>query len=434
MAKIILFVDALDQRDLGTTRFSETRRGRIDSGAPKVTPKVTSEVYTGADPATNGMGQQHSIDGEKVPRPAMPTIMEKLEQAGYTVGSFYMPYAHPLQLQSQMFVSDTMQGPQPGQSPLAQMAMLPPAPGDLMDPEDDGEMAWNARTDEIYARSSTVLNIIRQTGLDVVFLGIRSPDQYTHFQWHEDYRERLVEDIAHEIKRWEVNHDVLWWSDHGSEEKKETFRVNKWLMEKGYLDLSIDLEFHERFSEEMEGMNPQAQGDQSIENQLAVHAPGVEIEPETQALSGDPYDSSIDIMDDDLDPETLAAELEATGYYERVVPTDSEWGGTEHRDVSPDLVALRADHVLVTGNVHPDPIGMGFYRTGVHSKYGVWGTTDDSFAGDGVRTPQEFHDVIWEFVTGSGQVEQAVEQEIQQMEQQMDQMFEQDDQLGVAPE
>lgn len=420
MAKIVLFVDALEPREIGGTRFDDTQRGLLESGAPKVTPKVTSEVYTGLSPSQNGMGQQHSLNGERVPRPNAPTIMEKLDRAGLEVLSLYMPYCHPPQIRTQAFVSDTMQGPQPGQNPLAQMCMQPPAVGDLMDPEDDGERAWNARTDEIYARSSNLLNAIRAGGFDVAFIGIRSPDQYTHFQWHEDYRRKLLEDIAHEINRWEVNHDALWWSDHGSEEKKETFRVNKWLMEKGYLDVEIDLEFNDRFTDEMQQQQANGGDPNRIENQLGLQAPGVEIQESSQAVSGDPYDSSIDILDDDLDPQTLADDLYETGYYDRVVPTEEEWGDGEYMDVSPDIVAHRADNVLVTGNVHPDPIGMGFYRTGVHSKYGAWGTTDDSFGRKGKVTPREFHDVIWEFVTGSSQMEQAVQQEIKRLEQQFD--------------
>lgn len=428
MAKIVLFVDALDTRDIKGTRFEETKRGLVESGAPKVTPKVTSEVHTGLDPTETGMGGQHSIKGERMGRPMAPAIQEKLEQAGYNVFSYMMPYIHPLQLQNQAFVNDTMQGPQPGQNLLAQMCMLPPASGDLMNPEDEGEKAWNSRTDEIYSRSSTMLNAIRAGEFDVVFIGIRSPDQYTHFQWHEDYRRKLLEDIGYEVERWEVNHDVLWWSDHGNEEKKETFRVNKWLMEKGYLDLDIDLDFHERFKEEAEGM--QNGGDpERVENQLAVHAPGVEIQEGTQALSADPYDSCIDIMDDDLKPETLIDELESTGYYKRVVKTEDEWSDGRFRDQSPDLVTLRADNVLVTGNVHPDPIGMGFYRTGVHSAYGAWGTADESFSREGDITPKTLHELIWEFVTGTNEVEEQVQQYIDDMEKQFNNILDRESQI-----
>jgi hypothetical protein len=415
MAKIVLFVDALEPREIGGTRFKETQRGLVDSGAPKVTPKVTSEVHTGLDPTQTGMGGQHSIKGERQERPMAPAIQEKLEQAGYNVFSYMMPYIHPLQLQNQAFVSDTMQGPQPGQSPIAQMCVNPPAVGDLMEPEDDGEFAWNSRTDEIYARSSSMLNAIRAGDFDVAFIGIRSPDQYTHFQWHEEYRRKLLEDIAYEIQRWEVNHDVLWWSDHGSEEKKETFRVNKWLMDKGYLDIDVDLEFNERFKEEARGM--QNGGDaEKVDNQIAIHSPGVEVNDETEALCADPYDSCIDVMDDSLDRGELIADLMDSGYYKRVEKTEDEWGDGQFRDQCPDIVTLRADNVLVTGNVHPEPIGMGFHRTGVHSAYGAWGTTDESFEREGDVIPRTLHDVIWEFVTGSSQIEQSVQQQLNEME------------------
>jgi hypothetical protein len=423
MAKIVLFVDALEPREIGGTRFEETQRGLMDSGAPKVTPAVTSMVQTGMTPDETGFGGQHSMNGERRERPMAPMLAEKLEQAGYRVGSFHMPYSHPQQLQSQMFVSDTMQGPQPGQNPLAQMNLQPPTPGDLMDPEDDGERAYNTRMEDINAKSSAMLNTIDAAGLDVAFIGIRSPDQYTHFQWHEDYRVELLKDIAFQVEHWETNHDVLWWSDHGSEEKTDTFRVNKWLMEKGYLDLDIDLEFAERFSEEMEQMNPQAQQGRDIENQLGIQQPGVEINPESVAVCTDPYDSCITMLGewDDDTREELREDLESTGMYRRVVPTEDEWGNGRFREECPDLLTLRGDGVLVTGNVHPDPIGMGYYRTGVHSAFGAWGTTDDSFEREGDVTPTQFHDVVWEFITGSSQMEQAVAQEIGKMERAMQQ-------------
>lgn len=417
MGKIILFVDALEPREIQETRFAETSRGYVESGAPKVTPKVTSEVYTGLSPTQTGMAAQHSMKGERPHRPMAPTIQEKLEAAGLNVLSLHMPYCHPLQLQNQAFVSDTMQGPQPGQNPIAQMCMEPPTVGDLMDPDDDGEHAWNARTDQLFSRSSTMLNAIRAGDFDVAFLGIRTPDQYTHFQWHEPYRRRLLEDIAHEIRRWEVNHDVLWWSDHGSEEKKETFRVNKWLMEKGYLDVDIDMDFHERFKEE----TPDQGQSREIENQLGVHAPGVEIQEGSQAVSADPYDSCIDVLDDDLDIADLISDMEGTGHYDRAVPVEDEWGDGPHRDQAPDIVTLRADNVLVTGNVHPEPIGMGFHRTGVHSKLGAWGTTDESFERSGDTSPRNLHDIIWHFVTGQSQVQQEAQERIAQLEQAFDQ-------------
>lgn len=422
MAKIVLFVDALEPREITGTRFGETQRGRVDSGAPKVTPKVTSEVYTGLSPSENGMGAQHSINGERTPRPRAPTIQEILDRAGHNVASFYMPYCHPLQIESQAFVSDTMQGPQPGQHPLAQMSVNPPVPGDLMDPDDDGEFAWNARTDEIYARSSNLQNAIRAGGFDVVFLGIRSPDQYTHFQWHEDYRRKLLEDIAYEIERWEVNHDVLWWSDHGSEEKQETFRVNKWLIEKGYLDLSIDLDFHERFTEEMSGRQPGQDDGPNVENQLSIQSPGVELGDGAEVVSMDPYDSSLDILDpDSIDVGDFISDLEGTGYYDRVARVEDEWGDGRFIEECPDIVALRADNVLVTGNVHPEPIGMGFHRSGVHSKYGAWGTTDADLARKGDVTPRTLHDVILEFVTGSSALEEEVQRRVSEMEAQFQQ-------------
>lgn len=415
VSKIILFVDALEPTETSGTVFDETERGLVDSGSPKVTPKVTSEVYTGLDPTENGMGAAHSINGGGSDRPRAPTIQEKLDRAGFDVLSLHMPYCHPLQLSNGAFVSDTMQGPQSGPNPIAQMCMHPPKSGDLSDPSDEGEKerGFNSRSEEVFLRSSNMLNTLRAGDFDVAFVAIRSPDEYTHFQWHEDYRRMLLEDIAGEVDRWGVNHDVLWWSDHGSQEKTDVFRVNQWLREKGYLSVDVDVDFYERFNDE-------AGNDVRVENQIGVHAPGVTIEDGSVAVSADPYDSSIDVVDDEADADALIRDLESTGHYNSVGRTEDVWGDGRFRDECPDVVAQRADGVLVTGNVHPDPIGMGYLRTGVHSAFGAWGTTDESFGRSGDVKPTTLHDVIWHFVTGSSQIEDEAQAAIDSLQRQFE--------------
>lgn len=396
MAKIVLFVDAMDRDDL-SGRLSETYRGQVPSGGPKVTPKVTGEVYTGNSPSQQGMGKAHAFGSEPAGRPEEPLIMEKLEQEGYSVASYWMPYALPLQLQSGEWISEAMGQKQAGPGQFAQAGEQIPPAGDLMDPDDDGSLAWNSRTDEWFQRSSHVMQTLRHAPFDVVFVGIRSPDQYTHFQQGEPYRERLVEDIANEINRWEVNHDVLWWSDHGNEPKKDTFRVNRWLAEKGYLDIDVDVEFHERLQETQQADQQPAQ---QVENQIGVHAPSVELNG-GDVVSGDPYDSCLTALHDDAPLEEIADELMETGMYRWVKPTEEVWGDGKHIDACPDLITHRADNVVVTGNVHPEPIGMGYQRDGVHSAEGVWGTTDDDFTvpQEESVSPQRLHDVIWSFAT-----------------------------------
>lgn len=415
MGKIVLFVDALEPKETSGTIFKDTERGLVDSGSPKVTPKVTSEVYTGADPTTNGMGAAHSINGTNSSRPRAPTIQEKLDRSGFDVLSLHMPYCHPLNLSNGAFVSDTPQGPKPGQNDVVNLCMHPPKSGDLADPAPDGgkQRGYNSRAEEVFMRSSNLLNTLRAGNFDVAFVAIRSPDEYTHFQYGEDFRRMLLEDISSEVERWAVNHEVMWWSDHGSQEKTDVFRVNKWLQEKGYLSLDVDVDFHERFNDEV-GNEPQ------VENQLAIQSPGVTIKDDTVALSADPYDSSIDVVDDSADVGGLIADLESTGYYDYVSRTEDAWGDGPFRDECPDVVARRADGVLVTGNVHPEPIGMGFVRSGVHSAFGAWGTTDESFERSGDVKPTTLHDVIWQFVTGSSQIEDEAQAAINQLRRQFD--------------
>lgn len=431
MAKIVLFVDAMEPTEYGAG-WTDTERGLVESGYPKVTPKVTSEVYTGESPSKNGMGAVHSMSEANPHRPQIPTIQEKLEMAGFNVASLHMPYCLPLQMDNGAWISTAMQQQDAGQNPITRMCMQPPAGGDMSDAEADWDRIFNSKREDIYAKSSSMLNAINMGEFDVMFLAIRSPDEYTHFQWHEPYRKQLLEALASEVSRWEVNHDILWWSDHGSEEKKETFRVNKWLMDKGYLDLDIDMEFAERFEEEMMAMQPQdQQRGQDIENQLGVQQAGVEIGEDSQALCMDPYDSCIDVIDDDLDEQELIDDMMDTGMYAGVERAEDRWGEGQHLEQCPDLVTLREDNVLVTGNVHPEPIGMGFMRTGVHSRAGAWGTTDDSLEREGDVTPKELHDVIWEFVTGKSQMKQEVDAYLDQMQSQMEQAQEDFDLDGI---
>jgi len=419
MAKIVLFVDAMDKDDL-TGRLTQTYRGQVPSGGPKVTPKVTGEVYTGSNPTEQGMGRAHALGGEQPGRAEDPVIMEKLEAAGYNVCSFWLPYALPLQLQSGAWISEAMGQKQAGQSPFAQLGQQVPTSGDLMDPEDDGSLAWNARTDEWFLRSSHLMQTLRHGQFDVAFVGVRSPDQYTHFQQDRPFRERIVEDIAHEINRWEVNHDVLWWSDHGNEPKEETFRVNAWLAEKGYLDIDVDVEFHARLTDVQQDAQP---GGQQVENQIGLHSPSVEINGGL-AASGDPYDSCLTFLGDpdQSEVDSMVSDLMDTGMYRWIKPTEEAWGTGRFIEECPDLIAHRADNVLVTGNVHPEPIGMGFHRSGVHSAEGVWGTTDDDFTVAAAHrvSPKRLHDVIWQFVTGESQVAAEVEQRLQQARQAME--------------
>lgn len=418
MSKIIIFIDALEPNHFGGGEgWEDTKRGELDAGYPKVTPKVMSEVYTGLSPSEQGMGRAHAMGGEMPHRPMTPTIQEKLEAAGYNVISLHMPYCLPLQLQNGAWISTAMQNQQAGQNPLAQMCQQPPVNLDMLDPETDNAAVSNAKQEDLYAKVSSMLNATVSGGFDVAFLGIRSVDEYTHFQWDEKWRDKIRDQIASEIGRFQVNHDVLWFSDHGNQEKRDVFRVNKWLMEKGYLELDIDVEFAERFEDEMQNMNPRAQQGRNIENQLGPQSPGVDIQEESQAISMDPYDSCVTILDDNLSPETLRDEMMGTGMYEGVELTTERWGNGQFLESCPDLVTLRDDHVLVTGNVHPDPIGMGFYRTGVHSRYGAWGTTDESFEREQDVTPRQMHDVIWQFVTGESQVTQEARRRINQLEQ-----------------
>jgi len=395
-----MFIDALEPREYSGV-FNRTEMGLVDSGYPRVTPKVTGEVYSGLSPSQQGMGRVHSFTGNTPTRPEALLMQERLEREGYDVLSLNMPYCAPLNLQNQAWVSTAQGDKAAGENPFAQSAEIPPVNANLV--EDNKDEAYNIKQEAVIARISNALLALESGGFDVLFLGIREPDQYTHFQWNEPYRKNIIEVLSSEIERMSVNHDVFWWSDHGSEEKKDVFRINKWLMEKGFLNLDIDLEFNEKFNDEMEDRNPQhANMGMDIENQLSISSPGVDMRSSSQVVSADPYDASINILDSSVDLQELTSELVSTKYISRCVTPEEVWGDGSFIEECADLIPIREDNTLVTGNVHPEPIGMGFYRTGVHSDTGAWGATDDLGIGySGSVHPRQLHDVIFEWITGT---------------------------------
>ncbi|MFB6196730.1 MAG: hypothetical protein ABEI52_00460, partial [Halobacteriaceae archaeon] len=54
MTDAIIFIDALSPRET-TGVLDEWERGEMDAGTPRVTPRVMSSIYTGLNPAENGM-------------------------------------------------------------------------------------------------------------------------------------------------------------------------------------------------------------------------------------------------------------------------------------------------------------------------------------------------------------------------------------------
>lgn len=398
MASIIFFIDALEPSEYSSI-FDDSHRGYVESGIPKVTPKVTSEVYTGLSPSQNGMGASHSTGGTQEDRPQTAILPELLaSETDLDVGSFFMPYSTPQRTPNQMWTGG--EGKSAGENPMAQRCLQPPKGEGLYGKNMSDPLAFNARRDDAIAKVSAVQNAIRATELDVAFIGIRSIDEYTHYQWNEEYRLDLMKELERLIDQLSVNHEVLWWSDHGNQELKEVFHINHWLQDKGYLNIDVDLEFHERFSDEMEDMRPQSNNGPEVENILHPASPGVEIKSGSKAVSFDPYDSSIDILDDDLDEQQLIDDLENCEYIEEAFRTEEVWGEGRFMEDCPDILPRRKEHVLTSGNVHPNPIGMGYYRTGVHSKRGGWGTTDETFEVEKDVAPTALHDVIWEFITG----------------------------------
>ena len=138
---------------------------------------------------------------------------------------------------------------------------------------------------------------------------------------------------------------VLWFSDHGIQEKKETFYINRWLESKGYLKTKILYNKLEKQQEQQEG---------DALTQVGVHSPFCEVSKDSQAVCNDAYDSSIKILDDSLDVETLKDELMGTGFYNKIATPQELYGNGRYDNdtLGVDLVCDRKDGIMVSGNLH----------------------------------------------------------------------------------
>ncbi|MDY6774125.1 MAG: hypothetical protein SVS85_02895, partial [Candidatus Nanohaloarchaea archaeon] len=80
----------------------------------------------------------------------------------------------------------------------------------------------------------------------------------------------------------------------------------------------------------------------------------------------------------------------------------------------PDVIPDRAEGVFVSGNLHKNPIGMGYYRTGVHNRDACFGATKELEIPDKEVKPEDMYDTITDFldleVTQSPVQEQQIKQ------------------------
>jgi hypothetical protein len=385
----------------------------MDAGTPRVTPRVMSSIYTGETPAENGMMAVSKYGGEDTTRPKTSTIIGRAVREGVSVLSMGMPFSIPFNEVNEQSVLH-------GKALRGQSHIVPEEAGQLVSytapvadlvrghPDD----VYASFHDHTYSYFNQFKEAIRQVDPDVAFVGFRLVDSYCHFQHTETrggqtYREHLIEDVEGLLGRIhnQIDGDVLFFSDHGQTELTGVFRVNRWLREKGYLDYSVDYDFIGQMENYQSGESHPIS--ERVENQVTLGQPGVVVnEEQSDVVCADPFDSALTLLSDpgEMDTEALREDLLDTGAYRDVTFRWEEYDeDAAFYETVPHVLPDRDEGVFVSGNLHKNPIGMGYYRTGVHDYKACFGATRDLSVpagnGRGGRvTPEQMYDVLADFI------------------------------------
>lgn len=405
---VVVFIDALTPREL-TGFLEDIYQGDMDADVPRVTPRVMSSIYTGLNPAENGMMAVSKFGGEDATRPKKSTFIDQAVREGQAVLSMGMPFSIPFQHGNSASVlhGDALQGAShvvPQQA--AKLVEIPAPSSDMI--RDYPDTTYSSFLDQTRNFFTRAKEMMRRQDFDTVFLGYRLVDSYCHFQHTEErdgktYREHLIDHIQSLLSEIyaQIDGDIMFFSDHGQTELTHTFRVNKWLKENGWLEYKVDYDFIDELTEYRGG--EQHPINERVENQFSFNRPGVKIDREnSKVLCADPFDSCLTLLVDreDFDEERFREELMETGMYRSV---KYKWElydeDADFYDTVPDIIPDRAEGVFVSGNLHKSPIGMGYYRTGVHDRTACFGATKPlNLPEKEVIKPEDMYGIITDFV------------------------------------
>lgn len=405
---VVVFIDALAPRELEGF-LEDIYQGDMDADVPRVTPRVMSSIYTGLDPAENGMMAVSKHGGEQTTRPKKSTFIDQAVREGKAVLSMGMPFSIPFQHGNPDSVlhGDALQGSNQVVPQQASNLVQVPAPASDMI-KDHPDTTYSSFLDQTRNFFTRAKEVIRRQDFDTVFLGYRLVDSYCHFQHTEErngkpYRQHLIDHIQSllsEINA-QIDGDLMFFSDHGQTKLTHTFRVNRWLAENGWLDYKVDYDFIDDLTEYQGG--EQHPVNERVENQFTLGQPGVKlVEENSQVICADPFDSCLTLLVDreDFNEEKFREELMSTGMYRSV---KYKWElydeDADFYDTVPDIIPDRDEGVFVSGNLHKNPIGMGYYRTGVHDRTACFGATKTlNLPSKGTIKPEDMYDVITDFI------------------------------------
>lgn len=412
--KAVVFIDSLGDDDLQHMPWAREHLdwGRMDAGPVYVTPVVLGSIYTGRSPTGHGLPSISRYGQQSRTRPVGATLPE-LAAAGERYENVLqqgLPFIVPAQAEPQgnYWHHSGAMGQTTFQPGDAQPAMALPAPAGALDkPGENLDLAYTCRVDHCIASFGVARNLIQQWDADLLFLSYRVADSYAHYHYSESrnddqtYREGLLTQIDDELQLLDGQAELFVFGDHGARELDEVFRINRWLIERGYLSVDIDHDWREKAVEE--GVLAR---DEDVPGEvIPADAPGVTIdEAESVAIGADPFSTGVTLLDGATETavEDLIAELSATDAIKQVAWTRDLFGDGSLLAECPDLYAVREEGVFVSGNLHPEPGGPEVTRSGVHHPIGAYGTVPESGASPSGTDigPADLFDVIAEDFLG----------------------------------
>lgn len=405
--KFVVFLDSLGTDDVENhTDFIKNNvyDGHLERTDPYVTPTVMGSIYTGEDPSGHGLPAVSRHGQEDRGRPAaitLPEIAAESDEYG-NVANLGLPFIVPPQADpgddTYWHASEAM-GQQMYAPSEAQGFMHVNGPaGDLSDPEEDGDILFQHRVDNVRETFSTARTLADSQDFDVMFISCRILDNYCHYRFREGEDERGITDrqvllqhiIDEEIEMLTSLGEVFVFGDHGAADLDNVFKINRWLMDNDYLDIEINEEKIEWAIEEGLMNDPDEHG-----KVRTVEMPGVTVNEENSvAIGNDPFSGGLTLLDGATDETVveMVEELVNTEYVDSYYFPAEVWDGP-YVEECPDIFLGRAVGTFISGNCAEEMGGPEVTRSGVHHPYGAWGSTTDIDA-PGEVSPMELFDII----------------------------------------
>jgi len=417
MKKVIIFIDALKPEE-ASGFLKKTYQGKIKCHVPRVTPTILGSIYTGTTPGQHGLVRATPFNQQPIQRPDKETFFESLSQKARVL-SYMMPFTINVNVQNGVIAQSGVSGSVNVNQPAL---MIPRAPVSMG--KTDPEKAFDSFVDHARIVFSTVRELMRMDASDIFFISYRNIDSYTHWYFDGDFRERLIEYVAHEVREIDMmgsEIELVWFSDHGGCEADTVIRINKWLQEKGYLDLKILEEKHKRQMQQQKQQAQEQDQEGPYMDQIDIQAPYVQVSEDSKFICTDAFDACIDRFQDTTEKEIkdLINELRGTGWFDHVHDREDLYPESPDDGSIPRIIPDRKEGVLVSGNVHPEvPVKTEGLpsdehdtvvnsRNGDHSPYGAYGGTRDLKLAE-VIDPEDLHAAIKKFCRNvTAKVEQA---------------------------